>query len=755
MNCHARPLHFAGIAFLFVVLACLYAGTVQARPPIRVKSPFKIGEKVKVEWGGESVKGEVTGIDGFSGWVTVRCTIHEHDMPVTLPPDRIHKIPKKTDKGALKKKADDSDTGESSAESNELRIWTDITGEHTINARFMEIKDGKVRLKKSDGKTVAIPLEKLSEDDQKLAKQLADGKSGDSPFVDDDSHSDSGRGASKRQPSDDDEDSDEEQIPKGRWGDAQPILIDASAEGEIVPDAAKGDKFNSKGPIALEFVPMASAYASHSQSVSALLLDRPHQRLILVHSSMNPSEEIGTRVECCNLKSGKTMGSVILKTAAIPVDLSPDGSSVVCLPARFHTMQRGAEPIEVWRLDNHGQLVKRWDIARKKDDHHALFSELEHAMFVSPNLVLAISHAGSVASLWNVEKTEAVYMLSLGMGGLPALSANRKQMAVMGQSGVAILDAATGETIAALPGEPEWNTTFAFHPDGTQLAGISGERLRIWDLKRKVVVNEVWLPKSLPHDNVQWVGGAYLLVGDSYLIDPLKLIVLWQYHAPSRVVIMPDDSLAFIETDMPMAATRSLATRSCLCFTRVPHSEATALAYGLSDDQLMAIKPGIQVSLDVRLATGTPEEVKQVTESLTARLEANGISVASGQPIVLEAVIEPGKTETQTYQGHVWGPGGGPHVETANVTSYVSRLTFKENGHVLWERQSQSGGAPMVVQKKEGQSIDAAIAEQRGSLAGFFFKATLPKYLARHGEKAALGASRITPNGPVPLTDQK
>ena len=51
----------------------------------------------------------------------------------------------------------------------ETRTWSDKTGKFKIEADFIELKDGKVALKKADGKRVEIPVDKLSEEDKKVA----------------------------------------------------------------------------------------------------------------------------------------------------------------------------------------------------------------------------------------------------------------------------------------------------------------------------------------------------------------------------------------------------------------------------------------------------------------------------------------------------------------------------------------------------------------------------------------------------------
>ncbi len=50
------------------------------------------------------------------------------------------------------------------------RTWTDSTGKHTVEGEFVDLKDGTVRLKKEDGKTITIPIETLSEADRDFVK---------------------------------------------------------------------------------------------------------------------------------------------------------------------------------------------------------------------------------------------------------------------------------------------------------------------------------------------------------------------------------------------------------------------------------------------------------------------------------------------------------------------------------------------------------------------------------------------------------
>jgi len=50
------------------------------------------------------------------------------------------------------------------------RKWADSTGKYAVEAEFLEVQDGKVRLKKDNGSIIAVPIDKLSQADQEFVK---------------------------------------------------------------------------------------------------------------------------------------------------------------------------------------------------------------------------------------------------------------------------------------------------------------------------------------------------------------------------------------------------------------------------------------------------------------------------------------------------------------------------------------------------------------------------------------------------------
>lgn len=69
-----------------------------------------------------------------------------------------------------------------SSSAGSMRTWLDATGEFRIEAVYVGFADGKVQLKRADGKEIAVPLDKLCKADQKFVQELQMKKKSDNPF---------------------------------------------------------------------------------------------------------------------------------------------------------------------------------------------------------------------------------------------------------------------------------------------------------------------------------------------------------------------------------------------------------------------------------------------------------------------------------------------------------------------------------------------------------------------------------------------
>lgn len=62
------------------------------------------------------------------------------------------------------------DPAPAAAGADEFRVWTDSSGKHQTEAVLVEVVRGQAELRKRDGSTVRVPLEKLSRDDQRFVR---------------------------------------------------------------------------------------------------------------------------------------------------------------------------------------------------------------------------------------------------------------------------------------------------------------------------------------------------------------------------------------------------------------------------------------------------------------------------------------------------------------------------------------------------------------------------------------------------------
>lgn len=130
------------------------------------KTPLVPGQIVAVKWGGSWFASEIVEAlpDGkvvihYRGWGSERETVTR---------DRIHLAPP-----ALEQPASVAAALKAAGGGKVTRTWTDASGRFKIEAVMLKFADGKVSLKRTDGREIDLPLEKLSAADQAYVKQEA------------------------------------------------------------------------------------------------------------------------------------------------------------------------------------------------------------------------------------------------------------------------------------------------------------------------------------------------------------------------------------------------------------------------------------------------------------------------------------------------------------------------------------------------------------------------------------------------------
>ena len=155
-----------------VVLALLSSPNAPGQGRKSRDKDYAPGDRVEVRQGNKWQVGEVVETRGGIVKVQVAGT----------PSNRVVSVPKQLVRRA--QVADSTAADSSKPESQplpELRVWTVSTGQHKVEAEFVEIAAGKVTLRKLDGSLAVLPLERLSEEDRGYIASLDENRGDASP----------------------------------------------------------------------------------------------------------------------------------------------------------------------------------------------------------------------------------------------------------------------------------------------------------------------------------------------------------------------------------------------------------------------------------------------------------------------------------------------------------------------------------------------------------------------------------------------
>jgi WD40 repeat protein len=715
----ASTLRWLLIFLLLLTPPLTYGQTKRGRP-----ARPKIGDKVKVEWAGEEKEAEVVGYSA-TGWITVKFKSNGIELTPTLPPDQLKPVEKKP-----------------AAAGAGLHTWIDVTGKYKTEATFVRLADGKVELKKADGSIAKVPLDKLSAADQELAKKLAAGDAAagvdpNDPFATTEP-AEPGTPAEPAEPAKPVNHTDT-QNPANlkvtepiRDGESEVLLDDSVREGGLTADPEPAIQLS----LASRGIPLSKTAAGKEgpaggffESPKLLAIPPSGGQAVIALVDESPGTERITRLERCDLAAGKSLGSIVLKGNSVPLDADPTGQFILARSDNFHIGTHGR--VDIFDVSqNQPQHVISWLPYGDRDWGQR---DVHFASFLGSDHICTVDGAGKL-TVWQRNQAKAIYCVAIFQGSTPAVSGTGKYLTVLTKSGIFVLDALIGNPLAKFVGQPGYFPRLSFRPDGQQLACVSSGLIQVWDVRSGQMVHDVYLPTQFAANAIAWPSDGYLLLNGGSLVDLQRRIVLWQYNGGSQEGATINGRQLYIAKGGDHSGT--------LVHTALPHGDAKKLTAGLDPDALLAIKPGVQVSVRIAVAM-TPQEQQQIYDALVKRLTDNGLQVVQNANLILHATTEQGETKTVEYR--TIGRGFG--TESATVTQQIQKLTFTENGKTLWQA-AQVKGAPIFLHTG-GKDLDAALAEQTRPDVAFFTNMMVPKHLARPGPKTggAYGEASLTPQG--------
>ena len=659
-----------------------------------------------------------------------------------------------------------------SANAQDARIWSDKSGKFEVRAKFVDIKDGKVRLERPNGDISRIPLEKLCEEDQEYVRDQEKGvkpspqkptgprvlavgdrveakhfrKWGLGTVLEIDykwEHAEirlDGKSNFGRQVD----------IEDLRWPGTtvRPILVDpvkvaASKLKVIRPDMSDVARPISDAPgqttvtsdpgppreegLKPKPVRLQGRMDFHEHPEDFSIIAGPQPLAMVLHSSPGVGNDGPGRIEMIDLQTKKTIAGGPSLPNTKRLRLSPSGKVVVTITGG-HSTDDSTGQIDFWTIDG------------KQVDHSVSFSpyimdswpnaECEWVEWLDDEHLFTANSEGRLI-LWQFDGAKAIYELMVDRGSKPVLSPGKQQLAVPTSKGTKIFAARTGELLATVGSGNLRNAALAFSPSGKQLAAVSSGFVDVIDITNGEMTRSFPCKGVNGRNGAAWVDEEYLFTSNGLLINVPRRIIAWKFevgHSLSRSV----DGTQWLLVDSRLNKTQILSP------LKLPPPKVVQSVKKLSDDKLLAIRPGFDVSIHVKINDRLLAQ--SVEQALLESCKQAGLKVVDGAKLTLGATMKNGKTNEINYRRFHDHFGKG---ETLSVTSRVYELQLLLDETPIWKRKSVHS-PPHHLQMQKGETIRSAVTRLMKPTAANF-RGRLPTYVVRPEFQEPLGTSKISP----------
>jgi len=708
---------------LSLLAAMIFSSVALAQATKGKLKPPEVGDVVEVEHFREVKVGKVTKVmgDGAIFWVE----LEDQERPFPAKQVRYPKDKAAAAKIIAERDAAKNGTPSSGGGSKKKRTWTDSTGKFKIDATFVELKDGKVKLTKDDGSEVSIPLEKLSGPDQEIANLMAEG--GLKPSNDDDANPFQSTGKSSPSLTGEVE---------GNPADARKIIFEAPENWNVKPDpsATQGPKLAAKS-IALPKRKPAKGQNSFFESATGVSLNAAKGHVFVTVKDGTPGGKNQMRLEVVDATTGNPAGMHELPRPFTIKSFSPSGNRLATL--NDDDFFKRLELVDIWNVEgklDHVTSLRPYptkEAGRGNKVIEAEFLEDSRLATLSDQGLLVVWEIPAGKPLWSAEVKDWSRAMAISPGG--------KQIAVKNNEAVWVLDAAKGEVLGKLelPSPAAGGSRLTFKPDGQQLAFFSGVQLMVWDVASgKPVVNEQSM--MVPSHGTELAFGAdgqTLVFDHEWVIDLNRRLVLAKYVGGEVPTVAAGRRWSLLSQHERGEKSHTVV------HIAIPSKDLLDKAASANEESLLAIKPGTSISLAMAPTFDGPTH-DRIKQSLFDRFKLNGWKpVDGGGEAVLEMKVAQGKSEEREYRSFGFGSGG---TQKVTITPLIGTIELKLGGKAIWN--STAHWAPgHFLHLREGQTIQDAT--QVKPSPDFFANAPIPKRIFAYPKGGALYQATVSIGG--------
>jgi hypothetical protein len=612
------------------------------------------------------------------------------------------------------------------------RQWSDSTGTFKITASLVEVKDNVAFLKTAEGKTLRIPVARLSAADQEFLKADA------SPFevVEDDEMS-----ATTTSNASSSTDVSSDGTP-GMW--SKPVEIDWTSVETLERGFDQAWDVSLPSDNALDFKVKNATLAkklNFHEGLRRMEINPLAKRAVAGYTVSFTVPKPLSRLALIDLVSGKAIHSAPIETNMCPIGLLNDGSTVVMHgTGNERDGSETGDQIQLWRVT--GKDVIRSPIWVPFPGTEKRFGRVSNpsvttAISLPNNRLLLRSEHGHLACIDLVTR-KPFWFIKLADNGEIDVNVDRTLIAAVDGASVIVIDPQAGKIVgsASMEGKPHvaW-PRIRWSPSGQKILVTISTQLMLLDattgkwLQNFSSVGAPLAPQQLdyPHEDYALLNGNLLL------------------HIPSQIKVCSyRDAMIHVEGDTSIIAVQG-GDAGLVVGSKIPHPPAEAVLKQAEDDpSVFLIHPGVEVSID---ASGAGQWADQVKTDLEAAAANAGYRVSANAPLSLVATISGPQQKAVSYIA------SGSYI----ANEFTSSVRIRWEGKDIWS--TGGNNIPSFLQTERGQSIQDKLNEVgKTPNLSVFKSARFPKMLQRPSEGSgpnqsdALMTSRFTLNG---LVDSK
>lgn len=658
------------------------------------------------------------------------------------------------------------------AQDSEARIWTDKSGRHEIRAKFIDVVDGAARLERPNGDITRVPLENLSQADRKYIRAQA--KSKKTPRQKPAAPAAQGLQVGDKV----------EAEHFGEWREAVVTEIDHAAEDVKVRIVGEDDfawhmsldelrlpgtrqrpvlvkpgsptdsrkttppnyddmqRLVPEGHVADHVAadPLVVPHGNRRPAPTRLsrksdffagpagmaLVAAPSPRALVLFETPGFDGTL-PMLELVDLEARKVTATAQASAGTETLAVSPRGTRAASAQGTMHADEDTGE-LDIWIVDD--ERITRANAFAPYAMETWPDLDPEWFEWLDETRLFTVNREGQLI-LWDAENARAIYELTIDRGAKPILTHGRKDLVVPTSAGVQFFDAATGRLAAVIGAGDYRRGALALSPSGKQLAIASQEFIDVLDVTTGETTRSFPCEGVGGRSGVSWIDEDYLFVAEELIVHVPLRVIAWKYEIDQALVVpawgthwaLLDDRHTKSQVLVPL---------------ELPPPEAMAAVDNLDEEELLAVRPGDPVGIDVEIADDN-FLADDVQRALSAALAEAGMKVEDDSSLRLAARMKAGETQKINY--HMFGSFG-RQGEQIEVTTRVYELELLQDGVPVWRRESVQS-APLHLHLQSGETTRAAIDRVMKPTADRF-RGRLPSYVVRPEYREPLGTSKLS-----------